>query len=143
MKYLLDTMVLKEIGRSVPHENVEAWLATVDDRDLAISAISVREIWKGIEKKRASAPSVADTLEAAANRILNAFEGRIVAIDEKVAQRWGALLGQSDKHIEDTGLAAAAFVHAMVLVTRNISHTLGREVPLLDPFKRPARLHEV
>ena len=54
MKYLLDTMVLKEIGRSVPHENVEAWLATVDDRDLAISAISVREIGKGIEKKRAS-----------------------------------------------------------------------------------------
>jgi len=142
VKYLLDTMVLKEIGRSVPHENVEAWLATVDDSDLAISAISVREIWKGIEKKRASAPSLAGSLEAAATRILIAFEERIVPIDERVAQRGGALLGQSDKHIEDAGLAASASVHAMILVTRNIAHTLGRGAPLLDPFKRPARLHE-
>ena len=26
MKYLLDTMLLKEIGKSKPHRNVEAWL---------------------------------------------------------------------------------------------------------------------
>ncbi|WP_205586538.1 hypothetical protein [Rhizobium sp. CCGE532] len=44
MKYLLDTNVLKEIGRPVPHENVAAWLDTVDDTDLAISVISVREV---------------------------------------------------------------------------------------------------
>jgi len=52
LKYLLDTNVLKEIGKPNPHENVVAWLETVDDADLAISAISVREIWKGIERKR-------------------------------------------------------------------------------------------
>jgi toxin FitB len=63
VKYLLDTMVVKEIGKSKPHQNVEAWLATVDDPDLAISVINVREIWKGIEKKRANNPVLADTLE--------------------------------------------------------------------------------
>jgi hypothetical protein len=29
-------MLLKEIDKSEPHRNVEAWLATVDDLDLAI-----------------------------------------------------------------------------------------------------------
>ena len=52
MRCLLDTMVIKEIGKPNPHQNVEAWLATVDDLDLAISVINVREIWKGIERKR-------------------------------------------------------------------------------------------
>jgi toxin FitB len=56
VKYLLDTMLLKEIDKSEPHRNVEAWLATVDDLDLAISVINVREIWKGIERKRAGDP---------------------------------------------------------------------------------------
>ena len=35
MKYLLDTMLLKEIGKSKPHRNVETWLAAVDVLDLA------------------------------------------------------------------------------------------------------------
>jgi predicted nucleic acid-binding protein len=33
MKYLLDTNVLREIGRANPHGNVAAWLASVDDAE--------------------------------------------------------------------------------------------------------------
>jgi len=46
----------------------------VDDLALAISVISVREIWKGIEKKRATDPVLAETLEIAANKILAAYQ---------------------------------------------------------------------
>ncbi|MBB5536227.1 hypothetical protein GGD55_002934 [Rhizobium giardinii] len=35
MKFLLDTYVLKEIGRAELHENVAARLDTIDDSDLA------------------------------------------------------------------------------------------------------------
>ena len=142
MNFLLDTMLLKEIGKSKSHQNVEAWLASVDDLDLAISVITVREIWKGIEKKRTRNPGLANTLETTANAIFTAYQGRILSIDEAVAVRWGRLLGQSEKNVEDTGLAATALVHGLVLVTRNVSDVLGRGVDVLDPFKKPAQLHK-
>lgn len=67
--------------------NVEAWLATIDDPDLAVSVITVREVWKGIEKKRATDTALAATLEAAAERIFAAFQGRILSVDEAAAAR--------------------------------------------------------
>ncbi|MBP0579669.1 VapC toxin family PIN domain ribonuclease [Labrys sp. LIt4] len=111
MKYLLDTNLLKEIGKAVPHANVQSWLDMVDDSDLAISVVSIREIWKGIERKRAGNPELATRLEAAVLSIQAAFTGRILAVDENVARQWGIMLGQSDKHVDDTGLAATAKVH--------------------------------
>lgn len=47
-EYLLDTNVLRELGKTSPHKNVAARLKSVDDCDLAISALTVREIAKGI-----------------------------------------------------------------------------------------------
>jgi toxin FitB len=125
-----------------PHQNVEAWLATVDDPDLAISVINVREIWNGIARKRADNPALADKLKAAAQWIFAAYQGRILSVDEPVAARWGKLLGQSEKNVDDTGLAATAYVWGLVLVTRNVSHVQGRGVDILDPFKKPAQLHK-
>lgn len=80
-------MLLKEIGKSQPNQNVEAWLGTVDDLDLAISVINVREIWRGIERKRVGAPALADKLETAAKGIFSAFQGRILPVDQDVAAR--------------------------------------------------------
>ena len=34
MKYLLDTNVLRELGKTTPHSNVSAWIRTVDDQRL-------------------------------------------------------------------------------------------------------------
>jgi predicted nucleic acid-binding protein len=142
VKYLLDTMLLKEIGKPAPHQNVDAWLDTVDDMDLFISVISVREIWKGIERKRARDSRAAGMIETAARQIFTAFQGRILFVDEAVAVRWGKLLGRSDKNLDDTGLTATAFVHGMLLTTRNVSDVQGRGADVLDPFKKPARPHK-
>lgn len=56
MKYLLDTNVLRELGKTSPHKNVAAWLESVDDADLAISALTVREIVKGVAKLKTTKP---------------------------------------------------------------------------------------
>lgn len=136
MKYLLDTNVLKEISRPNPHENVAAWLETIDDIDLAISVLSVREISKGIEKKRQKDEVTAAIIEAGAIRIFNAYSGRILPVDDAVARCWGTALGQSDKHIDDTGLAATAKVNNLTMVTRNVADFEGRGVNLLNPFKK-------
>jgi toxin FitB len=137
LKYLLDTNVLKEVSRPDPHENVTAWLDSVDDSDLAISVISVREITKGIEKKRKTDEGAANTLAAAADQIFAAYADRIIAIDEAIARCCGRSLGLSDKHIDDTGLAATAEVKGLIIVTRNQADFQGRGVTILNPFKKP------
>lgn len=135
MKYLLDTNVLRELGKSSPHKNVAAWLKSVDDADLAISALTVREIAKGVAKLRKTKPETAAALEAAVTAIFDAFEGRILSVDRPVATGWGEALADSEKHIDDAGLAATARVHDLIVVTRNVRDFDGRGVKVIDPFK--------
>ncbi|UHD45817.1 type II toxin-antitoxin system VapC family toxin [Aureimonas altamirensis] len=135
MKYLLDTNVLRELGKTSPHRNVAAWLASVDDADLAISALTVREIVKGVAKLRKTKPDVATAVDGSISAILDAFDDRILPVDRAVATSWGQLLGDSDKHIDDTGLAATALVHGLIVVSRNTKDFRDRGVRLIDPFK--------
>lgn len=137
MRYLLDTNVFREIGKTAPDANVAAWLKGVDDTDLAISALTVREVRKGIERLRAKKPGIADQIEARVSEAFDAFGERILPITREVADLWGQLLAASEKHADDTGLAATAKVHGLILVTRNLKHVAGRGVTALDPFKPP------
>lgn len=139
MKYLLDTNVLRELGKISPHKNVAAWLKSVDDADLAISALTVREIAKGVVKLRKTKPDTAAGLAATVAAIFDAFDGRILPIDRAVASVWGEALGESEKHVDDAGLAATARVHGLVVVTRNVKDFDGRGVKVIDPFKSATR----
>ena len=134
MKYLLDTNVLRELGRSVPHANVLRWLASVDDSTLAISALTVREISRGVEKLRQTKPEKAAELAVAVDRIFDAFQGRILPIDRAVAAIWGKSLARRNVHSDDVGIAATARAHGLVVVTRNVRHVTERDVTVLDPF---------
>lgn len=140
MRFLLDTNVFREIGKTQPNANVTAWLDTVDDGDLAISALTVREVRKGIVKLAAKKPDMAAQIEARVRDVFEAFGDRILPVTPEIAALWGDLLGQSDKHIDDTGLAATARVYGLTLVTRNLKHVSGRDAMLLDPFKRPPKI---
>jgi hypothetical protein len=135
MKYLLDTNVVRELGKTNPHKNVADWLRTVNDADLSISALTVREITKGVEKLRAKKPDVAAKLDKAVKRIFDAFEGRIWPIDRKIAAVWGEALAANEKHVDDAALAATALVQSLIVVTRNIRDFDGRGVKLVDPFR--------
>ena len=136
MKYFLDTNVFREVGKQRPHMNVRAWLNTVDDADLAISALTVREVTKGMIKLRTSKPEMAMAIEARVAIIFAAFNERILPVNRAVAAVWGEMLAQHESHSDDTALAATARIHDLILVTRNVRHVAGRGVPLLDPYKR-------
>lgn len=141
MKYLLDTNVFREVGKSDPHENVQAWLGRLNDTDLAISALTVREVTKGIERLRATKPEIAALIQARVDGAYEAFGERVLPVGQEVAKLWGEMLAESERHIEDTGLAATARVHGLVLVTRNLAHVDGRGATTLDPYKAKPKIH--
>lgn len=140
MKYLLDTNVFREIGKTDPHPHVAAWLRTVAESDLAISALTVREVRKGIVRLRARKRDVADQIERRVREAFAMFGSRVLPITRQTAELWGELLGHSDKHVDDMGLAATAKAHALTLVTRNVRHMRGRSVTTLDPFRPVPRV---
>ena len=50
--YLLDTNVISELRKTKPHGSVVAWLQSVRETDLLISAVTLGEIQRGIELTR-------------------------------------------------------------------------------------------
>jgi toxin FitB len=62
--YLLDTNVASERRRPRPHAGVVAWLASVRDTDLHLSAITLGELQAGVELTREQDPTKAAAIEA-------------------------------------------------------------------------------
>jgi toxin FitB len=85
----------------------------------------------------ASKPELAAQIETRTAAAFDAFDGRILAVDRAVATHWGKALGENEKHVDDTGLAATARVHGLVVVTRNTRDFVERGVPIINPYKSP------
>lgn len=141
MKFLLDTNVFREIGKTKPDANVASWLNSVDDADLAISALTVKEVRKGVVRLRARKPEIARQIETRVADTFDAFGERILPVTREVADLWGQLLAEGEKHIDDIGIVATARVHGLILVTRNLKHALGRGAATLDPFSKAPKMN--
>jgi predicted nucleic acid-binding protein len=92
MSYLLDTCLLSELRKPNPDANVVAWINSIDEAHLFLSAVTLGEIQKGISKledlKRKRALQV--WLE---QDLIERFKGRLLVVDLDVALEWGLLLG--------------------------------------------------
>jgi predicted nucleic acid-binding protein len=60
--------------------------------------------------------------------------GRVLPIDEPVAEAWALLGIPNPSPLIDGLLAATAKVHGLTLVTRNVADMAVAGVLLLDPF---------
>ena len=135
-RYLLDANVLREVGAG-GHVNVRAWLRSVPDEALFVSAVTVLELRKGWELQKRRDPMLAEMCLAGLTALEDAYVGRIVPVDRDIAAEWARLLGQHDRNRDDTGLAATARVRGFVVATRNVRDFRDRGVRVLDPFKAP------
>ena len=135
MRYLLDTNVFREVQKGpAGHPNVRAWLASVDDTDLRLSVMTVTEVRRGIVRLAARKAEAARALAERFDELLAAYAGRVVAVDQAVADEWGRLQGEKDKHREDLVFVATVRVHDLVLVTRNVKDVQGRGLRVLYPI---------
>lgn len=79
-------------------------------------------------------PVKADVFESWLNGIVSGFRGRILPINDEVADEWGRLSALRPLSEADALQAATAKVHELTFVTRNVSDVAGLGIDVLNPF---------
>lgn len=137
--FLLDTCAISEFAKPSPNLGLVAWLSRIDVSLLFLSSLTIGEIRYGIslQPDRRKRNFLERWLSA---EVLSDFQGRILAVDESVAQRWGRLRAQartagSPAPVIDALIAATALQHGLAVVTRNDAdfERLGADV--VNPWK--------
>ncbi len=136
MSLLLDTNVVSELRKGDrTNPRVRAWFESVDDTDLRLSVLVVGELRRGIERVRAKDAKQAVALERWLQRLTREHADRILPVDRRVAEQWGRFSAERSASPVDVLMAATAFVHELVLVTRNTSHVAWTGVACMNPFE--------
>jgi predicted nucleic acid-binding protein len=134
VSWLLDTNIVSELRKGDRAEiRLRSWFAQVADDELFTSVLVLGEIRRGIESIRRRDQPTALALEQWLIRMATGFGERVLPIDARVADRWGALNVPDPVPTVDGLLAATALVHDLTLVTRNIKHVAGTGVRTFDP----------
>ena len=126
--------MVSELRKAKPHGGVLAWLRSVDDRHLHLSAVTLGEIQAGIEVTREQDPEKAAEIELWADQVAQTWN--VLPMDAQTFRIWATFMHRrSDTLIEDAMIAATAQVHRLQIVTRNIRHFRDFGIELFDPFK--------
>ena len=138
--FLLDTIIVSELVKPKPEANVTEWVQNIDESLLYLSVLTLGEIRRGIAALPQSRRRA--TLEAWLDKDLRArFEGRILVIDQEVADRWGSLTSAARNSrivlpVIDGLLAATALEHNLTLVTRDTGQIPSMGVAVFNPWEK-------
>jgi predicted nucleic acid-binding protein len=141
--FLLDTNVISDAVRTEPDSRVVSWLDSVQEDLLFLSVLSLGEIRQGVARLAQGKPRL--RLERWLDvELRSRFAGRIVPIDELVAERWGGLMAEARRTgtslgVVDGLLAATALQHSLTLATRNIKDFARLGVALSNPWSEGGR----
>jgi predicted nucleic acid-binding protein len=136
MNFLLDTNAVSEWVKPRPNSGLIRWMEAVDEDRVFLSVISLAELRYAVERM---------PLGARRNRLEQwlldelplRFEGRVLPVDETVAEAWGKTVSRSEASgrsigVMDAFLSATAEVHRLTLVSRNVS-----DFPMLKAVVNP------
>ena len=136
MRTVLDTDVISQLSKRPPNPDVARWVLEQDEGDLFLSAITVYEVRFGIET--AASPKERARLDLwIDNELSYRFDGRVLPIDENVANATGQIMARSKregwnmKHM-DAFIGASAMVYDMSLATLNRKDFKRLPIDLID-----------
>lgn len=135
MIYLLDTNIISETIKKQPNEKVLLWLRSIKIIHFSLSVLTLGEIRKGAEKltDNVKKQKIIQWLEI---DLLQKFHGRIISIDNQIADKWGYISSYCNIPAIDGLIAASALVHNQKLITRNVKdfkEVLGLEI--INPWE--------
>lgn len=139
MRFLLDTNVISELRRPRPSDSVVRWFADQEISRVFLSAVTVGEINRGIE--RLSGGKTKAHLQTWLEELLLKFSGRIFPVTDQTFSLWGKMYAVAErkgrtKPILDLLLEATAVEHDLVLVSRNVKNFQESVVTVLNPWER-------
>ncbi len=135
---ILDTNVISELMKQKPDPAVSGWIAGQTPMKLAITAIAIAEIQRGIlrlpEGKRRQKLGNNFT-----HFIEEAFRGRILSFDERAGYIYGDIASQREKagfNVDpvDLMISAIAKSHNAAVATRNIKDFRDCGIRLINPW---------
>jgi predicted nucleic acid-binding protein len=133
--HLLDTAVLWELrniraGRSDPA--LAAWATAQSRTQLFLSALTLAELGAGAAQIERNDKAAAATIRRWIDeRVVSAFDGRVLAVDAAVARR-ATQLGYPA--LRDGLLAATALEHGLTLATRSPATFRIGKVKTVNPW---------
>ena len=136
---VLDTNVLSELMRSVPDQQVIAWVDAQPASDLVVTSITVAEILYGIArmddgKRKQALHSLALAMFA------EDFAGNVLPFDLGAAEHYAELVAQGEAAgravgMADAQIAAICRVHGARLATRNVRDLDQFGISIINPWK--------
>lgn len=139
MSLLLDTCVISEMIKLKPATVVADWFEKQKSESLFISALTLGELQKGIAKLEQD-DRKSFLQKCIQDDVINAFEGRILEVNGKIALLWGDLVAKTEKigrrmPYIDSLIAATALTHDLTFVTRNTKDVEASGVKLFNPWQ--------
>ena len=134
---VLDTNVLSEVVRLSPDPKVVGWLAEQAPLGVLTTAITQAEMLYGLESLPAGKRR--SILQAALEKILGEFSGRILPFDEDAARAFAKIVAARDalgRPISqfDGMIAAIARSRRAALATRNVADFQDCSLRIIDPW---------
>ena len=132
--YLLDTNVISELRKKKPHGAVVAWLSTLQENQIYLSAVTLGELQAGIELVRPQDPEKARELEAWADSLDVTIP--VLPMDTICFRELARIMPhKSIQLIQDAMIAATARVHNLTIATRDEADFKQFAVTIVNPFK--------
>jgi toxin FitB len=139
MNYLLDTCVLSEFTRRKPDAKVIHWIERMDEEKLFLSAITIGEIYHGIERLPESHRKT-ELTSWINNGLIARFGQRVLPLDAQTMFLWGSLIARMENTghpmaLMDSLIVACALQHNLIIVTRNIGDFLPCGIQVTNPWE--------
>jgi toxin FitB len=138
MTFLLDTCAISELVARQPNPRVVQWVDSMDEDKLFLSAITIGEIKRGIERL-ADSRRKSVLREWLEDDLLLRFSDKILSVDTAVMLAWGELMADLEKRGRrmpaiDSLVAATCLQRSLDLVTRNESDFAHSGVRVINPW---------